>query len=110
MSRVNIQKVLDRITYKPGVTFIYDFELGAHGYERHWIAITSMVINVDNPTGPKIPLTMQGAIPEMGFDREESFLVWFQFLLQRLEEHEVHEWFKVDSKCFKDPHPERKTA
>ena len=58
---------------------------------------------------PVIPITSIDTIDPIHFDRmdREHFLYIIYNMCKRLEMHELDEHFKIEGKCFRDPHPER---
>ena len=60
----------------------------------------------DVRTGEPISIDLvQKVFPNYG---DEVILQQVHMMVRKLEEHETNEWFKVDGKCYKEPHPEVK--
>ena len=95
------ENVLKRITYKKDVTFSIRDDWGN---ARFCMLVVSRVAeDVENPD-VKIPLFYRESFP-MDIP-DDAFIYLCYSAVRMFEMHELDEWFKVDGKHHKDPHPE----
>ena len=94
-----IQDHLDRITYKPGWSFLaYEGR-----WEGHHIAITTCVPDAFNP-GKNVTLDVHSMLPPM--ESTDDLDRWLMWRLARIEVHEMREWYKRDGWVIDSPHVE----
>lgn len=97
LSTKEIQKHLERITYKPGWRFkAYDGR-----WEGQHLVITTVVPDAYHP-GKDTTLDVHSMLPPMrDIDQLNEWLMW---RLARIEVHEMREFFRVDGQVVNDPH------
>lgn len=94
-----------RLTYKSG----YGISVHKNPYKAS--ILVSIFMTEPDSNNPKREPGPVGSTYEIIFSdfrsmSEEEFLNRVYSQLFKMEEHSVKEWFRVDGKCFKDPHPE----
>lgn len=97
METEDIQSVLDRVSYKPGWTFGVMEKDSAR-----YLWCTAKVLDVYNPT---IELELSTSQSIRWNIRQDELKKEIYRLIMSMEEHELLEWFRIDGKFFKDPHP-----
>jgi hypothetical protein len=90
--------------YKPGCTFGVRDDYDSDEFVVIWIKAT--VEDVNRP-GFHIPLHMAESVSLNILTDLDSLKRQMRYLFQKLEHHEVDEWFKYQGECVTDPHPER---
>lgn len=106
MTYQEMEQVIRSITYKPR-TFI--------NLSRHY-ACDNVILQVafvgvpdaENPTSPTQINSQYSMSPRM-FEHMErrDFIHLVHSQIVKMEMHEVDEFFKIDDKHFREPHPER---
>lgn len=103
-----IDRINDRVTYKPG----WKIELRQPLSTPWEVHLTVAGTVPDVTTG--LPTTVYGThrLPRDVFDNLPDDLVydWIRGWIVEAEMHELDEFFKVDGRHFRDPHPELKAA
>ena len=99
-----IEEIISRIKYKPNVTIRCYRELV---FDDVVIEVCALVIDAED-FSKQITIISKGffrteAIQAMG---EKELILAISRQLKVLELHEIDEFFKVDGKHIKDPHPE----
>lgn len=113
-----LKELLTHVTYKPGwslrVVEEKDFFPVGRGpsYDPSniYIMATWTVKDVDYPD-KDIALTWREPIHIWDADNvsDKDLIEHFIFkTIYKAEQHEMHEWFKIDGFCIFDPHPEKK--
>lgn len=100
----NLEAAVDLITYKSNFIIKCYRELDSDSFS---VRIHMNVSNVLEPA-KIVPIMSCGIYPGETIN-DLSVIGWVNVvrdLLKNLESHEFDEWFKVDGKCFTDPHPE----
>jgi hypothetical protein len=95
-----IQSALSRVTYRPGWT------ITAHPHPFEGAQLRIVARGVPDSTNPaaSIDLGIDDWIPPLpDLDALWRFLAW---RLGRIEQHEMREWLRVDSRPVFNPHPE----
>lgn len=96
-----IEKLVDRVTYKPG------FELRARQRLSHLptIRMTAWVQDTRSTIKRNVHIEAEQSVPLM-IPNEKEFYHWllFAFLHNEWERHEAAEWFRVDGQRIFDPH------
>jgi len=110
-ARERLRQLLKRITYKPGWEFLVPTPSDDRWRDVVQFFITRSVHDLSQPDSLEMPkkLTMYFGIEVyMLLITDEKWLLQYIFdCVTRFELHERDEWYKVDGKCFKEPHPER---
>lgn len=95
-----MERLLERITYKPGVRL--SIWRSVHD-ERLTLGIIAAVPSVDDPSRTiEIQSTVSLPAWQLG---EAGILRKVRRLVKELENHEVDEWLRVDGVPVRDPHP-----
>jgi hypothetical protein len=125
--RLNVGRLLERVTYKPNVRFEATEQYGrvtvkvtiwtldshkTYPEAAKWttLAMFGVASSVDTDRGGTYRLEpMIGdqlhVVPEMALDDEDVFWIWLRrSVIGQLEDHEADEWFKIDGKCVDNPH------
>lgn len=111
-----IRGILSRITYKPG----WKIEAMRHEYHEpsahqfgDWnrVYLRVSVSVKDSDTGHAVMLNRFTSLMDIDLehiDDEQVIRYFIHRAIWQMEEHEYHEWFKVDGVHVFDPHPELK--
>lgn len=101
-SKHDLQRYLDRYTYKPGSSIVVG-NMNMRG--RVEINLYLRSPDVSDPSRlAKITTTQELEFPvETGHLEMLIYSGW-----KYLESHEIDEWLKFDGECVNDPHPELK--
>lgn len=104
MTNEKLQRIIEKISYKPGVK-LYGNRLPDAGYVE--FAIKLLTKDVRYPEDPLATITREHVLYEFFVKMEEKDIVEiFHGLIVKAELHEVDEWLKVSGKCRINPHPE----
>jgi len=105
-----IEAMLQRITYKPSWTLEVVPWRATPRLEWEGVPIMATFTTKDVESGKEIQLCMQESIHLFSLEEisDESLIQRIEHIIQKFEEHEFREWFKVDGVCVYDPHPEEK--
>lgn len=104
-----VERLLALVTYKPG----WKFNAWVDRYSDNWS--TRLYINISwrmpdiNHPGKDITLNWNESLCASDIEHMEEkdvieYFIWKAIF--KAEEHEMHEWYKVDGFCVFDPHPE----
>ncbi len=99
----DIQKWLDRFSYKSG----WEFELQTKvGDTEDSVIGLSVIMHVLDASGSDkvIPVQMVKKLIPSRYKTEDEFYEWLKRTIWIAEDHEMMEWFKVDGKKYDDPH------
>lgn len=105
--REKIEKIVKRITYKPGWR-IYCASRPREPEVPEGELVVRIIFMAEDVTAPG-KQTKVGLGVSFWLDQDYSEEVILKRIMQgvrELEMHEVEEWFKVDGRNFVDPHPE----
>lgn len=106
-------RLIAAITYKPG--WVFRVRLAGHGsvYSMRIVLSAEWPVT-DVATGRSIQLYRETGYAAWDLVRASDADIIRHFIYRfiwQAEEHEMHEWFKVDGEHVVDPHPEvKKTA
>jgi hypothetical protein len=107
LSLLEVQALLDRISYKPNWKFrYYTPRLAFNDLLLDNAGTIRMIVTVEDTYNPGKTIDVNFDVPlyELHLDNETNLL---RYLLNRVfaaEAHEAREWFKVDSQLYDDPH------
>ncbi len=105
MTRAEFFDLVGTITYKPDIFIKFDLDLMmGPGIAR--VSLSRRAEDATHPDRPIIEICSMGAIDFGRADREAVLRHVFSFVSE-FEMHELKEWFKVDGRCFENPHPDR---
>ena len=97
---------MERVTYKPGYQFsVWRAPDGSSLY----VTLSSAPLPDAEGLKPEAqPVHCANMVDFQVLCTEENRQYYAAKLIEDLERHEINEWFKVDGKCVKGPHPEKK--
>lgn len=116
MTLFELELLLAKITYKPGTRFEMLKPSDVHSQhiqdelERNVVVLLHQdVIDAKEPNR-KITVTYVGKIPfiDLEYLSADAVLGKVWYWLERMEVHEMKEWFKVSGQHYREPHPETK--
>jgi hypothetical protein len=112
MTPLEAQRILDtEVIYKD-----YSFHVKANFNDEIWLTLTAFVKDACSGYSYKqagvIRIKTQHMFVDSYFESlDKNGLIRVAYdMCRRLELHELDEHFKVNNKCYKDPHPEFKRA
>lgn len=94
---------LSRFTYKPGWRFSI-----RSSYMNDCPELLISHLATDAVTGKGAPMPIRSLVVLDMVRDYESFKYVLFMSIDKLERHELNEWFKEDGVCVNDPHPELK--
>lgn len=100
-----IEATLRRVSYKPGWRFTVDDRM--HDDEVT-IVLQHDTPDVNDPENIITVTTLTRGLRETYSNEEILLRGVVPKLIRQMEYHEIDEWFKIDGKHVRDPHPEKK--
>lgn len=110
-----VQDILKRVTYKPGWSveaMRIDYSepsVYKHDWNRVYLRVTVRTKSIEN--GDMVLINGFNSLMDIDIAplNDEQIIEYFiHRAIWEMEEHEYHEWFKLDGICVFDPHPELK--
>lgn len=110
-----VQGILKHVTYKPGwkieAVRMDSYAPSAYGYGWNRVYLRVSMNTTDIGNGKSVLINrfnslMDYDIEHLGDDQIIKYFI--HRAIWEMEEHEYHEWFKLDGVCVFDPHPELK--
>lgn len=96
-----LKDILLHLSYKPGWKFEVEESVG---YGLRLVATMSVP---DAQTGKPTVIGLAELLPTPPPDWDQDYaLSLIKKLIQKMEEHEMKEWLRLDGECVDDPHPE----
>ena len=103
LSKREITELMTVLTYKPGVTFTVRFSDGP--LDAVHLTITRAAPDASDPQARTIPLSFTIWMERAALDNGAQFLGWLWEQVLTMEAHEAEEWFRVQGRRFRKPHP-----
>jgi len=100
----NLDLALQSISYKKNFSFRYS---PASDSNHVNLTIVMLVPDVNDPTH-EVPISSYTRFEDPLTNQlpVAQYIAQIRRYIRELEAHEFDEWFKVDGKCYNEPHPE----
>ncbi len=106
---IELYGIVERLTYKPGSTFVLSPHVDLAPGDGARLTIRQRLPNVKSPIY-HTEIALIKTITSIKLKRMDvmEFMSWLHKMLEAMETHEINEWLKLDGKTLFDPHPEKK--
>jgi hypothetical protein len=96
-----LRALLERVSYKPNVTFELDY--ASYGVST---LVLKIAMNAPDAIPPHRPTVVYSRNLLPAHLSEKYFIYFLEQAIKKHEDHEFKEWFKLDGRNVFDPHPE----